>query len=71
MPLNLAPLKELIPMIKEEEVSEVSMSMSEDSQNESMRTIDKSMSILDCSLNLDPEYTSNNKYISHKHVQFK
>lgn len=35
--------------------------------HESLQQIqDKSMSILDCSLNLDPKYTSNNLYLEQK-----
>ena len=52
-----APIKEL----SEKDESDVSSE-----GLDSLKKIDDSMSILDCSLNIDPEYTSNNAYIDHK-----
>ena len=69
---EIAPLADLIAPIKEEEISEESKAMTEvSSQEGSLKTINNSMSILDNSLNMDPEYTSNNAYIDHKTVQFR
>lgn len=66
------PLKDLIKPIKEEEVSEQSLTETEQSSTrDSVDTVEESMSILDCSLNMDPEYTSNNLYIDHKAIQFR
>lgn len=66
------PLKELIKPIKEEEASEQSVTETEGSSvRDSVDSAEESMSILDCSLNVDPEYTTNNLFIDHKAIQFR
>lgn len=81
---NFGILKDLIKPIQEEGTEEKDIideqvirqkkqeeSEEEDSDGESLKTINESMSILDNSLNMDPDYTSNNLFIDQKNAQFR
>lgn len=57
--------------IKEETIQEEETQTEVSSEGESLKTINESMSILDNSLNLDPDYTSNNAFLDRKPGQTK
>jgi hypothetical protein len=75
-PIKEEEKKEELDIIDEKRMQrrenlEESESEGGDSDEDSLKTINESMSILDNSLNMDPDYTSNNLFIDQKNAQFR